>query len=93
MNDETSHGQLGIGDSLFTGLAEGNPFTPNGQKRSAAHMFTTRVGLGVDYFVTSRFGIHLSPVVLAASARNKKLAPDIDSITKFAVLGGVVYAL
>jgi len=85
--------EIGFGDSLFTGLDEGNPFTNDGRARSTAHMFTTRVGVGFSYLVTSRFGIHLSPLVLAASARNRKLASDIDSITRFAVLGGVVYAL
>jgi hypothetical protein len=86
-------GEVGLGDMMFSGLDDGNPFTMDGQAQSAIHMFTTRVGIGLDYLVTPQLGLHLSPLVFATSANNKKLASDIDSITRFAFLAGVVYAL
>jgi hypothetical protein len=84
---------LGVGALFFTNVADGNPFTMEGQAADggALTMFHLRVGAAAEYAVASSVSLWASPITFGYSPSKTGLIPD--SIIQLSFLAGLGYRM
>lgn len=84
---------LGVGALFFTNVADGNPFTQEGQAAAggALTMFHLRAGAAAEYAVASSVSLWASPITFGYSPSKAGLIPD--SIIQLSFLAGLGYRM
>jgi hypothetical protein len=83
----------GVGALFFTNVAQGNPFTLDGQAASggALTMFHLRVGAAAEYALSPNLSLWASPLTFGYSPAKQGLVAD--SITQLSFLAGAGYRM
>jgi Tetratricopeptide repeat len=83
----------GVGALFFTNVAQGNPFTVDGQAASggALTMFHVRVGAAAEYALSPNLSLWASPLTFGYSPAKQGLAAD--TITQLTFLAGAGYRM
>jgi hypothetical protein len=86
-------GDLGVGALFFTNVADGNPFTMQGQAADggALTMFHLRAGAAAEYAVASSVSLWASPITFGYSPSKAGLIPD--SIIQLSFVAGLGYRM
>jgi Tetratricopeptide repeat len=89
----TLRADLGAGALFFTNVADGNPFTTDGQAASggALTMFHARIAAAAEFAVAEHFTLWASPITLGYSPAKSGLMAE--TITQLTFLAGAGYRM